>query len=191
MCRCSIFASFHWAFVSKLHIYRSSTIHEKSTQTHSQTNCYVITAVLPHFFCCCCLACRLSVLRHVFILLVSVVRLFICLSVPYFTFHTNSIHWVIRHRNQFPPQTQKRNITIHLTDIHHIWYTYWYCWLILTRIHVKDLTVFSFLLHSIEYRKSNKKPSFLLRINVLMFMLFFFSFRCVCLFSHVNLMSIH
>lgn len=201
MCRCSIFARFiefckQIACLSCNFIYIKHLPRHTTNQRLLRDYCRVFFLLLLlylirlslslsscEYWCFCCCFCSFCVCP-------------VCLSVPYFTFHTNSIHSTIRHRTNFHRNTQKRNITIHLTDILHIWYTYWYCWLILTLIHVKEFRVYFFAhASSIVYRHNlnqrrrrrrneKKKPSFLLRCNVLMFM---FSYKFV--FAHMLIVS--
>lgn len=98
-------------------------------KTHNH-NYYVISVLLLVFS----LFSLFSLFCVLFVVVVSVFFIIIWVSVPYFTFHTNRIHSVsIRHRTNFhrnknnntsSTHTSKRNITIHLTDIHQIWCTH-------------------------------------------------------------------
>lgn len=172
---------------------------------NTDNKCYVIVALFIRLFFS--LVFLLHVCSSVCFSLILVSRL-ICFSVPYFTFHTNNIHSVHTSRNQFPPQTYTHTASQrqrescraqhnHPLDRHtpylvHILILLW--WLILTLIHVNDFrvyTCFSLLLHvdsvaHSDLRWNKKKPSFLLRINVLMFytmLLLLSSPSLLCFFS--------
>lgn len=172
-------------------------------KTHNH-NYYVISVLLLVFS----LFSLFSLFCVLFVVVVSVFFIIIWVSVPYFTFHTNRIHSVsIRHRTNFhrnknnntsSTHTSKRNITIHLTDIHQIWCThtdtaltdtdtdtrerfhsvflYFFWCVLLLLLHLLLFNVLlplSFLLHTPSAHYGFEKPSFLLRINVLML-------RCLC-----------
>lgn len=200
MCRCSIFRclSFSIEFCKRIAHF--------IVQFHTWIYPKHTTTIITWFLFCCWffsllfLLCAVCCCCECFFIIIWV-------SVPYFTFHTNRIHSVsIRHRTNFHrnkdnntssthTHTSKRNITIHLTDIHQIWCTHtdtaltdtdtdtrerfhsvFFRCVLLLLLHLLLFNVLlplSFLLHTPSAHYGFEKPSFLLRINVLML-------RCLC-----------
>lgn len=186
MCRCSIFASFHWAFVSKLHIYRTVPY----MKIYPDTQLRIVTWLRSccFFFALLSFVSRVAV-RYFVVVVASVVRSFVCSYA--FLCHISLFTQIAFIESYVTEPISTANTEAqhnHPLDRHTPYLVHIPILLIDTDTDTRE-RFYSVFFPLSQYRipKSNKKPSFLLRINVLMFMFF----RCVCLFSHVNWMPIH